>query len=123
MLDLWMLSADCTLPQTVVHLAIISFAMWVILDSVLVATDLKAAESEIKNLQGQIRFQNNQTQLQSMVNHDTLKNVQENNLILCELMMHMISMQQSHKRSFQADTSMDDLKNKSLTPPRHKLHT
>jgi hypothetical protein len=74
--------------------------MWVILDSILVATDLRVAESEIKNLQGQIRYQKNQIQMQNMVCYETLKKVKDNNVILCELRTRITSLQNKRNHSF-----------------------
>ena len=88
------------LTPTVVYFAITFIAMWVILDSILVATDLMAAESEIKNLQGQIRFQTNQIQMQNMVCNETLKKVKDNNVTLCELRTRITSLQHKRNRLF-----------------------
>ena len=86
------------LPQTYVNFTILAFTLWVIFDGMLVASDLRSAEAEIKNIQAQLRFQEIQTQTHAMVNNDTVKNMKENYQILCEIRTRVVTMNQRLKK-------------------------
>ena len=101
-------------PQTYVNFTILAFTLWVIFDGVLVASDLRAAETEIKNIQAQLRFQEIQTQTHAMVNNDTVKNMKENYQILCEIRMRVIAMNQRLKKQ---STSPDSSLHSETSPP------
>jgi hypothetical protein len=103
------------IPQTYVNFTILAFTLWVIFDGILVASDLRAAEVEIKNMQANLRFQETQTQTHALVNDDTIKNMKENHQILCEIRMRVISMNQRLKK--QLSTSPDGSLHSETSPP------
>jgi hypothetical protein len=72
----------------------------------MVASELRAAEADVKNIQGQLRFQNNHLHSQNMVQEETLKHIQENSLLLSEIRMRLIMINQKLKRQLSTHTEI-----------------
>ena len=88
-----------TIPSTLVNLCVLMFTLWVLFDGVVVAMDLKAAETELLKLQAQLRYHQHQMQTHVELNNATTKHMKESYEIMVEVRNRLISLNNKLKNN------------------------
>ena len=78
--------------NALVNFCVLTFTLWILLDGIVVAMDLRAAEAELKNIQAQLRYHEYQTQTHIQLNNATLKHMKESYEIMVEVRNRLISL-------------------------------
>ena len=80
------------ISSAAVNIGVLTFTLWIFFDGIIMATDLKAAEAELINLQAQLRYHQIQTQTHVQLNNATLKHMKESYEIMVEVRNRLISL-------------------------------
>jgi hypothetical protein len=80
------------ISTTLVNFCVLTFTFWIILDGIVVAMDLRAAEAELKNMQAQLRYHEYQTQTHVQLNNATVRHMKESYEIMVEVRNRLISL-------------------------------
>ena len=78
--------------NALVNFCVLTFTLWILLDGIVVAMDLRAAEAELKNIQAQLRYHEYQTQTHVQLNNATTRHMKESYEIMVEVRNRLISL-------------------------------
>ena len=85
--------------NALVNFCVLTFTLWILLDGIMVAMDLRAAETELKNIQAQLRYHQYQTETHVQLNNTTTRHMKESYEIMVEVRNRLISLNNKLKNN------------------------
>lgn len=93
------------ISSAAVNIGVLTFTLWIFFDGIIMATDLKAAEAELINLQAQLRYHQIQTQTHIQLSNATVIHMKESYEIMVEVRNRLISLNNKLKHGDKAYTT------------------